>query len=120
MLALGMNKSWWEGLSKTDQLMIEAAAAAENDIMMAEYNAKSGAALADLIQNQGVKLRQFNDDVYDSFFEAAEEVFETVRAHSDLAKRVDDSFRAARKDLGGWSKISDQAFVSQRNRVLGL
>ena len=120
MLALGMNKSWWEGLSKIDQLMIEAAAAAENDIMMAEYNAKSGAALADLIQNQGVKLRQFNDDVYDSFFEAAEEVFETVRAHSDLAKRVDDSFRAARKDLGGWSKISDQAFVGQRNRVLGL
>ena len=120
MLALGMNKSWWEGLSKTDQLMIEAAAAAENDIMMAEYNAKSGAALADLIQNQGVKLRQFNDDVYDSFFEAAEEVFETVRAHSDLSKRIDDSFRAARKDLGGWSKISDQAFVGQRNRVLGL
>jgi len=120
MLAFGMNKSWWEGLSKTDQLIIEAAASAENDIMMAEYNAKSGAALADLIQNQGVKLREFNDDVYDSFFGAAEEVFETVRAHSDLAKRIDDSFRAARKDLGGWSKISDQAFVGQRNRVLGL
>ena len=120
MLAMGVNASWWSKLSKTDQLILEAAASAENDIMMAEYNAKSGEALADLVTNQGVKLRQFNDDVYDSFGEAAEEVFETVRAHSPLAKEIDDSFRASRKDLGAWSKISDQAFISQRNRVLGV
>ncbi len=120
MLAFGMNASWWSKLSKTDQLIIEAAAAAENDIMMSEYNAKSGEALADLVTNQGVKLRQFNDDVYDSFGEATEEVFETVRAHSPLAKEIDDNFQKARKDLGGWSKISDQAFIAQRNRVLGV
>ncbi len=72
------------------------------------------------MENQGVKLRKFNDDVYDSFGEATEAVFEGVRAHSKLAKEIDDSFRAARKDLGGWSKISDQAFVAQRNRVLGV
>ena len=81
---------------------------------------KSGSALTKLVTDQGVKLRQFSDDVYDSFGEAAEEVFQTVRAHSPLAKRIDDSFRAARTDLGGWSKISDQAFLAQRNRVLGL
>ncbi len=120
MLSFGINKKWWEGLSKTDQLIIESAASAENDIMMAEFNAKSGAALKDLVENQGVKLRKFNDDVYDSFGEATEAVFEGVRAHSKLAKEIDDSFRAARKDLGGWSKISDQAFVAQRNRVLGV
>ncbi|MCP5120612.1 MAG: TRAP transporter substrate-binding protein [bacterium] len=120
MLSFGINKKWWEGLSKTDQLIIESAASAENDIMMAEFNAKSGAALKDLVENQGVKLRKFNDDVYDSFGEATEAVFEGVRAHSKLAKEIDESFRAARKDLGGWSKISDQAFVAQRNRVLGV
>jgi len=120
MLALGMNKKWWDGLSKTDQLIIEGSAAWENDMMMAEYNMKSGDALTDLVKNQGVKLRKFNDDVYDAFGEAAEEVFVGVRAHSPLAKKIDDSFRAARSDLGGWSKISDQAFLAQRNRVLGL
>ena len=120
MLALGMNASWWSKLSKTDQMIIEAAATAENDIMMAEYNARSGEALADLVTNQGVKLRRFSDDVYDSFGEAAEEVFETARAHSPLAKEIDDSFRKARKELGGYSQISDQAFITQRNRVLGV
>ena len=120
MLALGMNASWWGKLTKTDRLLIEAAAAMENDVMMSEYNAKNGAALAKLISEHGVKLREFNDDVYDSFGEAADEVFETVVAHSDLAKRIHESFLGARKDLGGWSKISDQAYIAQRNRVLGV
>lgn len=120
MLALGMNKSWWESLSKADQQIIEAAAGFENDMMMAEYNAKSGAALVKLVNEQGVKLRQFNDDVYDSFGEAAEEVFEEVQAHSDLANTIHERFVKARAELGGWAKISDQAYVAQRNRVLGV
>ncbi len=120
VLSLGMNASWWGKLSKTDRLIIEAAASAENDIMLSEFNAKSGEALNDLVTNMGVKLRRFNDDVYDSFGEAAAEVFETVRADSPLAGEVHESFLAARQDLGAWSKISDQAYVAQRNRVLGV
>ncbi|MFP6776299.1 MAG: TRAP transporter substrate-binding protein [PS1 clade bacterium] len=119
-LACGMNKSWWEGLSDSDQAIIRAAAAHENEMMMAEYNARNGAALTKLVEEQGVKLRSFNDDIYDSFGEAADEVFDEVRQHSDLANRVHRSFAAARESVGGWAKISDQAYVAQRNRVLGL
>jgi TRAP-type mannitol/chloroaromatic compound transport system substrate-binding protein len=119
MLACGINKTWWDGLSKADQVMIEAASAMENDVMMAEYNAKNGAALKRLINDQGVKLRQFNDDVYDSFAEAAEEVFEEVQEHSDLAARIHQSFATARADIGAWAEISDQAYMQQRNRALG-
>ncbi len=120
MLALGMNKSWWEGLAKSDQLVIEAAAQMENNIMMAEYNAKNGTSLKKLIEEQGIKLRKFNDEVYDSFGEAAEEVFAGVVAHSDLAKRIHASFVASRSDVGAWMKISDAAYLDQRNRVLGI
>jgi len=119
MLALGINKKFWDSLSKNEQVIIESAAGMENDMMMAEFNMKSGNALTKLIKEQGVQLRQFSDDVYDSFYEAAEEVFDGVRAHSDLAKRIDNSFTAARADLSGWTKISDQAYLAQRNRVLG-
>jgi TRAP-type mannitol/chloroaromatic compound transport system substrate-binding protein len=119
-LSLGMNKKFWDGLSKSDQLTIEAAAAMENDVMMAEYNAKNGASLAKLIKEQGVRLRRFNDDIYDAFGDAAEEVFEEVRAHSDLAKRIDASFAKSRQDVGSWAKIADQEYVAQRNRVLKI
>jgi len=120
MLAAGMNKDWYESLSKSDQLMVEAAAAMENDVMMSEYNAKNGAALAKLISEQGVQLKQFSDDIYDSFGEAADEVFAETVEHSDLAREVHESFIAARQDIGSWQKIADQEYLRQRNRVIGL
>ncbi len=120
MLAAGINKDFWEGLSKSDQLIVEAAAAMENDVMMAEYNAKNGESLKRLISEQGVELRRFNDDVYDAFGEAAEEVFEEVREHSDLTNKIHESFAKARDEVGAWAKIADQAYVEQRNRVLDL
>ena len=120
MLSVGMNKAWWDGLSKSDQAIISAAATAENEIMMSEYNARNGAALAELINNHGVQLRKFNDEIYDSFGEAAAEVYETVVDHSPLAKRIHESFLGARAEIGAWAKISDQEYIRQRNRVLGL
>ena len=120
MLSAGFNKKFWEGLSKSDQALIEAAAAMENDVMMAEYNAKNGAALARLTRDQGVQVRKFNDEIYDSFGKAAKEVFDGVVTHSDLAKRIHESFDKARREVGGWSNVSDQAYVEQRNRVLGV
>lgn len=120
MLAVGTNKKFWDGLSNSDQEIIKAAASTENDVMMSEYNAKNGDALARLVNDHGVEVREFNDDIYDAFGEAAEEVFEGVVAHSDLAKEIHESFVTARANIGAWAKLSDQAYVSQRNRVLGL
>ena len=57
-LSASFNASWWGSLSETDRTMIEAAASMENDVMMAEYNAKNGAALTRLINDQGVELRE--------------------------------------------------------------
>ena len=120
MLATGINKDFWEGLSASDKVMVEAAASMENDVMMAEYNAKNGSSLARLLNDQGVQLKKFSDDIYDSFGEAAEEVFAETVEHSDLARRVHESFVKARSDVGGWAKIADQEYLSQRNRVLGV
>ena len=120
MLSLGINKKFWDGLSKADQTIITAAAETENSVMMSEYNAKNGASLASLISDQGVKLRNFSDDIYDSFGDAAAEVFEEVQQHSPLAKKIHESFLKSRGEVGSWAKISDQAYVAQRNRVLGL
>ena len=120
MLSLGMNASFWGKLSKGDKILIEATSVAENDIMMAEYNAKNGSSLKTLIEDQGVELREFSDETFDSFGKAANEVFEEVRAHSPLANRIHESFLKARADIGAWSNISDAAYSRQRNRVLGL
>lgn len=120
MLSLGINKKFWDGLSKEDQLIVEACAAMENDYMAAEYTAKNGTYLETLVKDQGVKLLAFNDDIYDAFGEASEAVFEDVKKHSPLAKEIHESFEKARKTIGSWTKVSDLAYVAQRNRVLEI
>jgi TRAP-type mannitol/chloroaromatic compound transport system substrate-binding protein len=119
-LSLGINKSWWSSLSETDQMIIKAVCSIENDIGMAEYNANNGVYLARLIDEHGIELREFSDEIYDSFGEAAAEVYEETRAHSDLAARINDSFAAARQRTGSWLKLADISYSFKRNRVLGL
>ncbi|MGF1447732.1 MAG: TRAP transporter substrate-binding protein [Pikeienuella sp.] len=119
-LCMTMNASWWGGLSKTDQAIIEACCNEENARQMAEANAQNGSYLARLQRDHGVELREFNDDVYEAFGEAAEEVIEEARDHSDLSKRIFDSCLKAREEIGGWMAISDVAYSIKRNDVIGI
>ncbi len=117
MIAAGFNAKFWADLSDTDRAIIQTAATAENEMMMSEYNGKSGAALERLKTDHGVEIRSFNDDVWDSLAEAADEVFEEARAHSDLADRIHVSFEKARDEIGGWIGLSAGEFLNQRNRI---
>lgn len=117
-LALGMNASWWGTLSKTHQAIIQAACNEENARTLAETNANNGEFLNKLINDHGVQLREFNDDIYDSFGEAASEVIEEARDHSDLSARIFDSTLKARSEIGAWTALSDTAYVNKRNNVL--
>jgi len=117
-LALGMNKSWWGTLSKNDQDIIQAACNEENARTMAETNANNGAYLNRLINDHGVQLREFNDDVYEAFGEASAEVIEEARDHSPLSKKIYDAVLEKRAELGSWTALSDMAYVQKRNAVL--
>jgi len=119
-ISFGMNKAWWESLSKNDQAILEAACNEENARTMAETNAFNGEYLQKLITEQGVQLREFNDDVYAAFGEAAQAVLEEARDHSDLAKRIMDSVDKARREIGAWTAISDMAYVQRRNKALDI
>jgi TRAP-type mannitol/chloroaromatic compound transport system substrate-binding protein len=119
-LTMGFNADFWNGLSETEQAILTAACHEENAKQMAETNANNGTYLTRLINDHGVELRRFNDDVYDAFGRAAAEVFEEARQHSDLANRIYESFAAARDDIGRWMLLADAGYVQQRNRVLGI
>ena len=120
MLSLGVNLAWYNKLSKSDQAVVENCATIENEVMFAEFQANNGIALNRLIKNHGVKLMQFNNRVYDAFGKAAEEVHKENEASSDISKKTVQSFLKARREIGAWNKISTQAYLQQRNRVLGI
>ena len=120
MLALGFNASLWGSLSASDRMLLEAAAAMENQVLTAEYYASNSAALIRLVEDQGVELREFDEDVIDAIGEGAIEVYATVIGHSGLARRIHESFVRARRELGGWTSIAEAAYVDQRTRVLSM
>ena len=91
-LACGVNKSWFTSLTKSDQLIIKTACDWADTTTMAEYNAKNGAALNRLVNENGVKLEKFSDKVYDAFAKGAAEVYDEVQQHSDLANDIHTSF----------------------------
>ena len=119
-LAFGMNLEFWNGLSDYEKAVIEAACNEEHAASHEENIAKNGEYLNRLVNDHGVQIRAFNDDIWDAFGEAAEEVFEEVRAHSELAARIDDSFQASLRETGTFMANFEGTFVNQRNRVLDL
>ncbi len=119
-LSFGFNKSFWEGLTNWERELIRTCAREEHANQMDETNANNGFYLKKLVTEHGVELRQFSEEIYDSFGEAATEVFDEMRQHSDLSNRIYEGFEAARAEVGSWMAISDVAFSVQRNRVLGI
>lgn len=119
-LSIGMNADFWSNLSEADQLLMKHLAYSENANMMAEYNAKNGAALIRLQKEQGVEVKAFNDEVYAAFGRGASEVFAEVVEHSDLARRIHESFLNARTTVGDYLMLNDVDYINKRNKVLGV
>ncbi len=113
-LSGGVNLDVWNSLSDADKAVIQGAAAAENDFTLAEFNARNGDALATLINDHGVELRKFSDDVMKAIGDAAGEVVAEVAEENQMTKRVYDSFISFRTKSIGWARIADQAYWNAR------
>ena len=59
-------------------------------------------------------------DRRDALGEAAAEVFEETRDHSELAAKIDDSYQSALREMGSYLKLAEIGFSNQRNRVLDI
>jgi len=119
-ISFGFNKAFWDGLSDWERALLTSCSYEEYANQMDETNANNGIYLKRLVTEHGVVLKEFSDEIYDSFGEASAAVLDEARQHSDLANRIYESWDAARHEIGDWMAISDVAFSVKRNRVLGI
>ena len=119
-IAFGFNASFWGTLTNWEKALITAATMEENAAQFEECMANNGKYLKKLVNEHGIQIKSFNDDVWDSFGEAAAQVFEEVRDHSPLAKKIDNSFQKNLREIGGSMANLEGVFQSQRNRILGI
>ena len=119
-LSMAFNASWWGSLTNWEKSVIEACIEAENARSFEENMAFNGKYLKKLVDEHGVKVREFSDDTWDEFGIAAKEVFEELRGHSDLVRKIDDSFQTNLREIGTSLARFEGVFLNQRNRVLGI
>ncbi|WP_068086933.1 TRAP transporter substrate-binding protein [Polycladidibacter stylochi] len=118
-LSVGLNKDLWVSLSEAEQEIVKSACYAENNYMYSEFNYNNGAALKTLLEKHNVQLKEFSKDVFDAIAGVSEEVVREVSETDELSKRIYDSYIQARKDVGEWGKVSEGAYLANRERVIG-
>ena len=114
VLSCGMNKAVWDSLSPNQQMLIESCMAAENDITLAEFNAKNSDSLATLVNEHNVQVRRIPNDMLNAIGKKSGEVVADAAAEDPLTKRVYESFIDFRKKAIAYSKLSDQAYWQAR------
>ncbi|MCW5750129.1 MAG: TRAP transporter substrate-binding protein DctP [Alphaproteobacteria bacterium] len=114
-LQVMFNKAKLEALPKDLQAILKYCCHAENDTMLAEFNARSGPALRELVTKHQVKLRKVPNEVVIAFGNASGEVLqEVIDKGDDITKEVARSFLAFRQEQINYNRITDEAYTIAR------
>jgi len=114
LLAMGMNMDVWNSLTPAHQRIVKMAAAATTDRSLAEFNARNAGAMRELVEDHGVQMRKFPDEVMQEVGRVSGEVLREVAEHDELTRRVYDSFMAARQNGMAWGEWSEEGYAAIR------
>lgn len=113
-LCLGMNGDVWNELSPAHQTIVKIACSAVTDRSLAEFNARNAGALRELIDDHGVQLRRFSDEVLRRIGEVSGEVVREVGEHDEISGRIYQGFLEARRNGMSYGEISEEGFANAR------
>lgn len=109
-----VNKQAYDALPRHLQEVVKAAAQAANMDMLSEFNARNGEALATLIDEHGVELRRFPDEVLSKLKSVSEEVVGDAGQQDEASRKVHSAFVDFRKKVSGWTELSEYGYVGAR------
>lgn len=118
---LVVNKSKFSELPKDLQAIVRVAAQAGYDDVASEIAANDPRALATLMGEHGVQVRQFPQDVMQAGAEAAKEVLQGLRnSDNALARKAAESFVSSLKILRGKTDNVEPQFIQAREKYFKL
>ncbi len=114
MVGFGVNMQVWESLTPEQQKVMELACQQERRDMTEDYYAFHGLVLQKLIREDGVRLRQFPDEVLTGIGKASGEVIAEAVQGDELLSRIYASFMSARRRLLRWGSYGEESFLVKR------
>ncbi len=109
-----INLSAWEGLDSDLQAIITTANAYANSYVLNEYIANNNRSLDTLVNQHGVILKPFPDEVLNGLGALSGKVIGELASADPLSRKVMDSIVAFRKQALAYAKVSEQAFYNAR------
>jgi TRAP-type mannitol/chloroaromatic compound transport system substrate-binding protein len=76
---------------------------------------KNNRALEQLVNEHGVELRNFPEDVMRKLREISDEVVAEEAQKDAITKKVYDSFVAYRAQVEKWTAVAEQAYINGRS-----
>jgi len=107
-----INQKAWDSLPEDLKAIVQAAADATNQEGMLWIEAQNGPALADLVENHGVKVARLPEDVIKALRESSHAILNDAAAKDPMVKKVHDSFFAFKAKHDKWNEISETTFAT--------
>lgn len=118
---LVVSKSKFQELPQDLQEIVRLASQAEYDQMASDFYANDPRALQTLVDEHGVQVRQFPDEILEAGANAAHEILMELRdSGDDLVKQTVDSFSGAFSILRSRTENTDMPFLRAREAYFQL
>ncbi len=110
-----VNKGVWDGMTDSEKAIIEVAVQAEAWRELSEFNAMNADSLKTLVEEHGVEVRTFSDDLFTEIKKVSGEVVAEIGETDEMTKKVYESYTAFQEKAIGWAKLSEQGYLNARS-----
>ncbi len=109
-----INKETFDGLPADLQEVVMVCCRAINEDMLADFTANNNQQLQTLINEHGVQLRRFPDEVIARLKALSDELLEEIAASDPDSRRVHESQKAFLASVRAWHDVSERAYFDAR------
>jgi len=109
-----INLKAWDGLNDELKAVVASANAHVNGYVFGEFMANNNAALETLVDEHGVTLKKFPDEVLNALGKLSGEVLGDLASGDPMSREVMASILAFRTQSIAYARVSEQAFYNAR------
>ncbi|MET0169104.1 MAG: TRAP transporter substrate-binding protein, partial [Aliihoeflea sp.] len=118
---LVVDKAKYQALPDDLQAIIRDVCQAEYDAVAADFAANDPRALRTLVDNHGVQIRQFPEEIMEAGAVAAKDILDELRSSGDeLTKKVAESFVEALNIVRYKTETTDSLFIQAREKYFQI
>lgn len=109
-----VNQDAWESLPEDLQSIVRVACQATVMDSLSEFTYNNGVALKKLVEEHGVELRNFPDEVLHRLESISKELMAELSREDEMMGRIYASFQSYLEIVRPWTSISDRALLNLR------